>query len=86
MYHAFQTVIKLTANEQVKGCSQEQSNFRALLKRACNGKSTEDDWHTLLSRSPSRIRNIYEFEQSAVKLCYHKENVVKLNREIKEAK
>ena len=51
------------------------------MTRARNGNLTEDDWHTLLSRSPSRIKNIYEFEQSAVKLCYHKENVVKLNTE-----
>lgn len=81
MYHEFETVITLTANGQVKGCSQEQSNFLALLTRARNGNSTVDDWHTLLSRSPNNINNIIEFETSAVKLCYHKENVAKLNTE-----
>jgi len=74
-------VITLTANERVKGCSQEQSNFQALLTRARNGNSTEDDLHTLPSRSPSGIKNIYEFEQSAVNLCCHKETAVKLNTE-----
>lgn len=35
----------------------------------------------MLTRSPNKIKNIIEFEQSAVKLCYYKESVVKLNTE-----
>ena len=59
MYHEFRTVITLTANERVKGSSQEQSNFRELLSRARDGNSTQDDWHTLLSRSPNNIKKHY---------------------------
>lgn len=81
MYQQFQKVITLTANERVKGCNQEQSHFRSLLARARNGDFTEDDWHTLLSRSPYNTKNINEFEQSAVKLSYYKETVAKLNAE-----
>ena len=81
MYQQFQTVITLTANERVKGCNQEQSDFRSLLARARNGDFTEDDWHTLLSRSPYNTKNINEFEQSAVKLSNYEETVAKLNAE-----
>ena len=51
--------------------------FRDLL-RLRNGESTEEDWQLLLSRSPSAITNLTEFND-AVHLFYNKDKVAQFN-------
>ena len=81
MYHEFRTVITLTANERVKGSSQEQSNFRELQYcRELVMTTLQRMTGTLCFLDHQITKDITEFEQSAVKL-YYKESVVKLNME-----
>ena len=63
-YHMFDKVVKLTVNQRVQGMTPEQVQFRDLLLRLRKGKSTVDDWELLLTRQPSNVTNLYEFEDS----------------------
>jgi len=76
LYRQFDTVVILDEIVRESGASQEQVLFRDLL-RLRNGESTEEDWQ-LLSRSPSAITNLTEFDD-AVHLFYNKDKVAQFN-------
>jgi len=77
LYRQFDTVVILDEMVRQSGASQEQVLFRDLL-RLRNGESTEEDWQLLLSRSPSAITNLTEFND-AVHLFYNKDKVAQFN-------
>ena len=64
----FDKVVKLTVNQRVQGMTSEQVNFRDLLLRLRKGESTVDDWKLLLTRQPSNIPNLCDFEDAI--RCY----------------
>ena len=76
----FDTVIKLTVNQRVQGMTSDQVLFRDLLLRLRKGESTLDDWALLLTRQPSRVSNLSEFDD-ATRLFYSNEQVAKYNHE-----
>ena len=78
IYHMFHTVIQLTENHRVAGNNSKQHRFRELLKRLRTGDSTEDDWHLLLTRQPSKIPDMDRFSD-AVRLFFSNEDVAKYN-------
>lgn len=65
----FDKVVKLTANQRVQGSSTMQLAFKHLLMRLRTGDSTVQDWQLLLSRQPSLVENLDEFD-NAIKLFY----------------
>jgi hypothetical protein len=79
-YSMFDKVIKLTVNQRVQGMSSEQVAFRDLLLRLRKGESTVDDWKLLLTRQPSAISNLSEFED-ATRLFYSNEQVANYNHD-----
>ena len=79
-YHMFDIAVKLTVNQRVQGMSSEQARFRDLLLRLRKGESTVDDWKLLLTRQPSNIPNLCEFED-ATRLFYSNEQVANYNYE-----
>ena len=79
-YMMFDKVIKLTENQRVSGVSEEQVVFRDFLFRLRNGETTSDDWHLLMTRQPSSVINICEFENS-IRLFYSNEQVGEFNFE-----
>ena len=79
-YHMFDKVVKLTVNQRVQGMTPEQVQFRDLLLRLRKGESTVDDWELLLTRQPSNVTNLYEFEDST-RLFYSNEQVGNYNHE-----
>ena len=60
----FDKVIKLTVNKRVCGENLEQQRFRALLYRLRNGDSSKDDWQLLLTRQPTKVARLLDFENS----------------------
>ena len=60
------------------GSSYEQQQFRDLLLRLRKGESTHEDWQLLLSRQPSNVQNIAEFDD-ATRLFYSNEEVSSYN-------
>ena len=79
-YHMFDKVVKLTVNQRVQGMTTEQVNFRDLLLRLRKGESTVDDWKLLLTRQPSNVTNLCDFED-ATRLFYSNEQVANYNHE-----
>ena len=79
-YLMFNTVVKLTLNQRVKGSSPEQSRFRDLLNRLRTGDCTQNDWTLLLTRQPSTVDSISAFK-TAVRLFYSNDEVAKYNFE-----
>lgn len=79
-YNMFEKVVKLTVNQRVQGSSHEQQQFRDLLLRLRKGESTTEDWHLLLTRQPSNVENIREFD-NATRLFYSNEEVSSYNHE-----
>ena len=79
-YFMFDTVVKLTFNQRVKGSSPEQSRFRDLLNRLRRGDCTQNDWTLLLTRQPSIVDNISAFKDT-VRLYYSNDEVAKYNFE-----
>lgn len=63
-YLMFDKVVKLSANQRVQGSSATQLAFKHLLMRLHTGDSTEQDWQLLLSRQPSLIANLHEFDNA----------------------
>ena len=70
----FDTVVKLTLNQRLKGSSPEQSKFRYLLNRLPTGDCTQNDWTLLLTRQPSIVDNITAFKDT-VRLYYSNDEV-----------
>ena len=79
-YHMFDKVVKLTVNQRVQGMTSEQVQFRDLLLRLRKGESTVDDWKLLLTRQPSNVTNLCDFED-ATRLFYSNEQVANHNHE-----
>jgi hypothetical protein len=79
-YHMFDKVIKFAVNQRVQGMSSEQVKFRDLLLRLRKGESTVNDWELLLTRQPSNISNLTEFEH-ATRLFYSNEQVGNYNHD-----
>ena len=79
-YFMFNTFVKLTTNQRVKGSTPEQTRFRELLNRLRTGDCTQDDWRILLTRQPSSAGNITELKDS-LRLYYSNEEVAKYNFE-----
>ena len=67
-------------NQRVQGMTSEQVSFRELLLRLCKGESTIDDWKLLLTRQPSNVTNIQQFND-ATRLFYSNEQVANYNHE-----
>ncbi len=79
-YHMFDKVVKLTVNQRVQGITSEQIQFRDLLLRLRKGESTIEDWKLLLTRQPSNVTNLCDFED-ATRLFYSNEQVANYNHE-----
>ena len=79
-YQMFDKVLKLTVNQQVQGISSEQVGFRDLLLRLRKAESTVDNWKLLLTRQPSNITNLWEFDDSP-RPFYSNEQVGNYNHE-----
>ena len=79
-HRMFDKVIKLTVNQRELGMTSDQVLFRDLLLRLCKGESTLDDWALLLTRQPSRVGSLSEFDD-ATSLFYSNEQVAKYNHE-----
>ena len=79
-YMMFDKVIKLKENQRVSGVTEEQIAFRDFLFRLRNGETTSDDWQLLMTRQPSSVTNISEFENS-IRLFYSNEQVGEFNYE-----
>ena len=58
----FDKVVKITVNQRVQDMTPEQVQFRDLLLRLRKGESTVDDWKLLLTRQPSSVTNLCDFE------------------------
>lgn len=79
-YRMFDKVVKLTINQRVQGCCEEQEQFRNILLRLRRGESTYEDWQLLLSCQPSNISNKHEFN-NLVKLFYSNNEVANYNHD-----
>ena len=79
-YRMFDKVIKLTVNQRVQGITSDQVLFRDLLLRLRKGESTLDDWKLLLTRQPSSVSDLSEFDD-ATRLFYSNEQVANYNHE-----
>ena len=73
-YYLFDKVVKLSVNHRVTGQDQNRVRFRDLLNRLRTGDSTKKDWKLLLTRQPSNVDNISEFDD-AVRLFFNNEDV-----------
>ena len=80
----FDQVVKLSTNQRMEGTSDAQTLFKDMLKRLRTGDSSEEDWKLLLSRQPSLIRCLDQF-QDAIRLFYGNA-VVMLNIIMKNVK
>ncbi len=78
IYSLFTTVVILKQVLRQSGSDPTTHAFRELLLRLRDGKVTEDDWKTLLQRSPHHATNANEFAD-AVRLFYDKASVAKYN-------
>ena len=61
IYELFTNVIILNQVMRQSGLSTESKTFREILMRLRNGESTENDWRTLLKRTPTAANNANEF-------------------------
>lgn len=69
MYNLFTKVVILEQIVRQSGTSKESEQFREILMRLRNGISTENDWNTLLQRTPTTATNTHEFTD-ATRLFY----------------
>ena len=79
-YYMFDKVVKFIVNQHVQGMTSEQVQFRDLLLQLCKGNSTVDDWKLLLTRQPSNVANLCDFEDST-RLFYSNEQVANYNHD-----
>ena len=79
-YRMFDAVVKLTVNQRLQGDCIKQEQFRNLLLRLRKGESNFDDWKLLLTREPSNVINISEFDD-AIRLFYSNNEVATYNHE-----
>ena len=74
----FSNVVKLSVNQRVQGTQPEQVQFRELLSRLHTGDSNYEDWELLLSRQPSKVSKLAEF-QHATRLYFTNQEVADYN-------
>ncbi|KAK3746522.1 hypothetical protein QZH41_016735 [Actinostola sp. cb2023] len=79
-YRMFDKVVKLTVNQRVQDMSTEQEEFRNLLLRLRKGDSAHEDWQLLLTRQPSNIVDLSQFDD-ATRLFYSNDEVGTYNHE-----
>ena len=79
-YLMFNRVVKLCVNQRVLGSDNSQVLFKDLLMRLRTGETTQEDWKHLLSRTPSAVPSLDQF-QDAIRLYYGNEEVAKYNYE-----
>ena len=77
-YRMFKIVVKLLNNQRASGQSDEQ--FRSLLLRLRQGRSTTADWTLLLTRNAHLFPTSY-LEKFSVKLAFGNDIVAKCNYE-----
>ena len=77
-YQMFVHVVILSVNQRVIDSNHNQILFRELLLRLRNGETTHDDWKQLLSRQPTKVSDIGQF-QDAAHLYYPNEDVAAYN-------
>ena len=77
-YLMFGKVIKLSVNQRVQGSDVRQLTFKSFLGRLRNGDCKHEDWQLLLSRQPSKVQNLKDF-QDAVRLFYSNNDVASFN-------
>ena len=73
----FQTVVKLHENVRAEGNDSKQNLFRQLQMWVRDGHSSLEDWELLLSRNPTKVENLQNFENCAVKLSFGNEKVAR---------
>ena len=78
VYRQFTTVVILKQIQRQVGTSTDDQAFKELLGRLRNGELNEDDWQTLLTRSPTQADNYDEFSD-AQRLFYDKKSVGEYN-------
>ena len=61
MYKLVKKVVILDQVLRQSGTNAESKQFRDILLRLRDGKSTESDWKTILQRTPSNANNANEF-------------------------
>lgn len=76
--HTMYKLVKKVVRQS--GTNAESKQFRDILLRLRDGKSTESDWKTILQRTPSNANNANEFTMPP-HLFYKKEDVAKHNYE-----
>lgn len=65
VFKMFEKVVKWTVNHCVQGLQPEQTHSRSLLLRLRKGESILDDWKLLLTRQPSNVANLSQFDDAA---------------------
>lgn len=66
-YMMFDKVVTLSVNQRVKGSHPDQMTFRDLLLCLHDAETTEEDWKLLLTRQPSHVNNIEDFNDIQTK-------------------
>lgn len=79
-YLMFSKVIKLSVNQRVPGSDLRQLTFKNFLRHLRNGDCTHEDWQLLLTRQPSKVQNLKDF-QDAIRLFYGNNDVASFNYE-----
>lgn len=79
-YRMFDTVIKPTINQRVQDDCIKQEKIRNLSLRFRKGESNLDEWKWLLTRDPSNVTNISEFN-NAIGLFYNHNKVATYTQE-----
>ena len=80
VYKMFEKVVKWTVNHRVQGLQPEHTHFRSLLLHLRKGESILDDWKLLLTRQPSNVANLSQFDDAA-RLYYSNIDVENYNHE-----
>ena len=71
---------RLSRSPLINECKVEQMRFRDILLRLRKGESTIEGWQLLLTRQPSNVANLSEFEE-ATRLFYSNDQVANYNHE-----
>ena len=73
-YLLFDKVVNLNVNHRANGNDAKQENFRNILQGLRTGDSIKADWEMRLTRQPSQVKNIAQF-QDAIRLFFANEEV-----------
>ena len=64
-------------NVRAEGNDSKKNLFRQLQMWVRDGHSSFEDWELLLSRNPTKVENLQNFENCAVKLSFGNEKVAR---------